>query len=289
MFTVMGITGRVGGAVANNLLAAGKTVRGVVRNSEKAKTWADRGVELVQSAYDDAAGLAKAFSGAEGVFAMIPPDFAPAPGMPDQKRTIEAIRGALEQAKPDKAVFLSSVGSEQSSGLGLITSTHLMEQATRSLPIPVAYLRAGSFMENFLGGLEHIRATGEMPFFYAPLDRKFPLVATRDIGLAGSKVLQETWTGERVLEVEGQEGGTDLYEAAAAFGKALGRDVKAVQLPDAAWQNVLEAMGMPSDRTGTYVEMVKSFNSGWIHFGNPGTEKFHGPTTIGAFAQELVK
>jgi NAD(P)H dehydrogenase (quinone) len=288
MFTVMGITGRVGGAVAENLLAAGKKVRGVVRDSGKAKTWADRGVELVQSAYDDAAGLAKAFSGAEGVFAMIPPDFAPAPGLPDQKRTIAAIREALEEANPGKAVFLSSIGSEQRSGLGLITSTHLMEEAMRTLPIPVAFLRAGSFMENWLGALDHIRATGEMPFFY-PLDRKFPLVATRDIGLAGAKVLQETWTGERVLEVDGPEGGTDLHETAAAFGRALGREVKAVQLPEAAWQNVLETMGTPADRTGLYIEMVKSFNSGWIHFGNLGTEKFHGPTTIKAFTQELVK
>lgn len=289
MFTVMGITGRVGGAVAENLLAAGKTVRGVVRDSGKAKAWADRGVELVQSAYDNAAGLAKAFSGAEGVFAMIPPDFAPAPGLPDQKRTIAAIREALEQAKPGKAVFLSSIGSEQPSGLGLITSTHLMEEAMRTLPIPVAYLRAGSFMENWLGALDHIRVAGEMPFFYAPLERKFPLVATRDIGLASAKVLQESWTGERVLEADGPEGGTDLYAAAAAFGKALGREVKPVQLPEAAWQNVLEAMGTPADRTGLYIEMVKSFNSGWIHFGNSGTEKFHGPTTIEAFAQELVK
>jgi NAD(P)H dehydrogenase (quinone) len=287
MFTVMGITGNVGGAVAENLLAAGKTVRGVVRNPEKAKVWADRGVELVQSAYDDAAGLAKAFAGAEGVFAMIPPDFAPAPGLPDQKRTIAAIRGALEQAMPGKAVFLSSIGAEQTSGLGLITSTHLMEQATRTLPIPVAYLRAGSFMENWLGALDHLCATGEMPFFYAPLDRKFPLIATQDIGMAAARVLQDSWTGERVLEVDGPEGGTDLHEVAAAFGRVLGRDVKAVQLPEAAWQRVLEAMGMPGDRTGLYIEMVKSFNSGWIHFGNSGTEKFHGSTTIEAFAQKL--
>ena len=289
MFTVMGITGNVGGAVAENLLAAGKTVRGVTRNPEKGKAWADRGVELVQSAYDDAVGLANAFAGAEGVFAMIPPDFAPAPGLPDQKRTIAAIRGALEQAKPGKAVFLSSIGSEQPSGLGLITSTHLLEQATRTLEVPVAYLRAGSFMENWLGALDHIRATGEMPFFYAPLDRKFPLVATRDIGLAGAKVLQQSWTGERVLEVDGPKGGTDLHETAAAFGEALGREVKTVQLPEAAWQNVLEGMGMPADRTGLYIEMVKSFNSGWIHFGNSGTEPFHGQTTIEAFAQGFVK
>jgi NAD(P)H dehydrogenase (quinone) len=289
MFTVMGITGNVGGAVAENLLAAGKKVRGVVRNPEKAKAWADRGGELVQSAYDDAAGLAKAFTGAEGVFALIPPDFAPAPGLPDQKRTIAAITEALQQAKPGKAVFLSSIGSEQTSGLGLITSTHLLEEATRTLPIPVAYLRAGSFMENWLGVLDHIRATGEMPFFYGPLERKFPLVATQDIGLAGANALQQSWTGVRVLEVDGPKGGTDLHETATAFGKALGRDVKAVQLPEPAWQTVLEGIGMPADRTGLYMEMVKSFNSGWIHFGNPGTEKFHGPTTIEAFAQQRVK
>jgi len=289
MFTVMGITGNVGGAVAKNLLAAGKTVRGVVRNPEKAKAWADRGVELVQSAYDDAAGLAKAFAGAEGVFAMIPPDFAPAPGLPDQKRTIAAIRAALQKAKPAKAVFLSSIGSEQPRGLGLITSTHLMEQETRTLGLPVAYLRAGSFMENWLGALDHIRATGEMPFFYAPLERKFPLVASQDIGMAGAKVLQESWTGERVIEVDGPKGGIDLHETATAFGEALGRQVKAVQLPEAAWQSVLETMGMPADRTGLYIEMVKSFNSGWIHFGNPGVETFNGPTTIQAFAQKSIK
>jgi NAD(P)H dehydrogenase (quinone) len=289
MFTVMGITGNVGGAVAENLLAAGKKVRGVVRNPEKAKAWADRGVELVQSAYDDAAGLAKAFAGAEGVFAMIPPDFAPAPGLPDQKRTIAAIRGALEQARPAKAVFLSSIGSEQTHGLGLITSTHLMEQATRTLGLPVAYLRAGSFMENWLGAVDHIRATGEMPFFYAPLERRFPLVASQDIGLAGARALQESWTGERVIEVDGPEGGTDLHETAAAFGEAIGREVKAVQLPEPAWQGVLEAMGTPADRTGLYIEMVKSFNSGWIHFGNPGVEKFYGPTTIREFARQSVK
>jgi uncharacterized protein YbjT (DUF2867 family) len=112
----------------------------------------------------------------------------------------------------------------------------------RTLPIPVAYLRAGSFMENWLGAVDHIRATGEMPFFYAPLDRKFPLVATRDIGLAGAKVLQEAWTGVRVLEVDGPESGTDLHETAAAFGRALGGEVKAVQIPEAAWQSVLETM-----------------------------------------------
>jgi NAD(P)H dehydrogenase (quinone) len=65
--------------------------------------------------------------------------------------------------------------------------------------------------------------------------------------------------------------------------------VKAVQLPEAAWQSVVETIGMPANRTGLYIEMVKSFKSGWIHFGTSGTEKFHGPATVEAFAQPLDK
>jgi uncharacterized protein YbjT (DUF2867 family) len=153
----------------------------------------------------------------------------------------------------------------------------------------IAYLRAGSFMENWLGALDHIRATGEMPFFYAPLDCKFPLVATQDIGLAGAKVLGGKLDWLACSGGGWAQGETDLHQAAAGFGKALGRVVKAIQLPEAAWQTVLEGMGMPPDRTALYIEMVKSFNSGWIHFGNPGTERFHGPTTIEEFAQERVR
>jgi uncharacterized protein YbjT (DUF2867 family) len=47
MFLVMGITGKVGGATAKHLLAHGKEVRALVRNREKASSWANQGVELV--------------------------------------------------------------------------------------------------------------------------------------------------------------------------------------------------------------------------------------------------
>ena len=140
---------------------------------------------------------------------------------------------------------------------------------------------------------------GDPPQVFDPLNAEFGFTLDPCATAANAKCakyfteaddgLTQSWAGERVLEIDGPEGGTDLHQTAAAFGRALRREVKPVQLPEAAWQNVLEAMGMPADRTGLYIEMVKSFNSGWIHFGNPGTEKFHGPTTIEAFAQEMVK
>ena len=47
MFLVMGITGKVGGATAEHLLAHGKEVRALVRSREKTSSWANQGVELV--------------------------------------------------------------------------------------------------------------------------------------------------------------------------------------------------------------------------------------------------
>jgi uncharacterized protein YbjT (DUF2867 family) len=41
MSSVMGITGKVGGATAEHLLAHGKKVRALVRDREKASSWAN--------------------------------------------------------------------------------------------------------------------------------------------------------------------------------------------------------------------------------------------------------
>ena len=46
MYTVMGITGQVGGVVGHALLAANQQVRAVVRDADKGRAWADRGCEV---------------------------------------------------------------------------------------------------------------------------------------------------------------------------------------------------------------------------------------------------
>src|SRR5580698_5468666 len=89
MYAIVGITGRVGGAVAENLLAQGEQIRAIVRNPEKAAQWKDRGAEIAVADVDDPNALASAFEGTDGVFLMIPPNFAPAPGFPETRKTLE--------------------------------------------------------------------------------------------------------------------------------------------------------------------------------------------------------
>ena len=279
MYAIMGITGRVGGAVAENLLAQGEQIRAIVRNPEKAARWKKRGAEIAVADFDDPNALASAFEGADGVFLMVPPNFAPASDFPETRKILAAYHAALAKALPKKAVYLSSIGAEQASGLGLITSSYLLEQTLGDLPIAHAFLRAGWFMENHAWDVTTALSEGRIFSNLYPLDRKFSLVATADIGKAGAEVLRQDWMGTRYIEVAGP----DQYspdDIARALSSALDRTIEAVAVPREKWTEFFVGQGMPEGRTEPRAEMVDGFNSGWIHFGVPGTEHVTGATSL---------
>ena len=287
MYAIMGITGRVGSAIAENLLAQGEQIRAIVRNPEKAARWKDCGAEIAIADVDDPSALVSAFEGMDGVFLMIPPNFAPAPDFPETRKTLASFHAALAKALPNKAVYLSSIGAEQTSGLGLITSLHLLEQTLRELPIAQAFLRAGWFMENHAWDVTTAQSEGRIFSNLFPLDRKFSLVATADIGKAGADVLRQEWTGTRYIEVAGPEQYSP-NDIARALSNALGRRIEAVAVPRERWTEFFVSQGMPEGRTEPRAEMVDGFNSGWIHFGVPGTEHVIGTISLTSVIAKLV-
>jgi NAD(P)H dehydrogenase (quinone) len=286
MFAVMGITGNVGGAVANTLLQHGKKVRGIVRDDSRTQAWKDKGVEVVTANYDDQ--LTAAFAGVEGVFCMIPPNMVPDPGFPDSVARITAIKKAILAAKPPRAVFLSSIGGEKTSGLGLVTTAHLLEEEFGSTGVPSAFLRAGSFMENILHSIPVARTTGMYYAFYQPLEHPFPLVATDDIGRIGAELLLQTWQGTRFIEISGPTYYSS-NDVAAALEKALDQPVTGVAVPREMWVDTLAQHGMPADRSGAYIEMIDSVNSRWIDFGVPGAEHIKGMIDLITAVKSLTK
>jgi NAD(P)H dehydrogenase (quinone) len=288
MYAIMGVTGNVGGALADELLRRGEKVRAIVRNPEKAAAWRERGAEIAVADYDDPIALAAAFAGAEGVFVMVPPNFAPTPGFLETRKTLAAIREALLKALPAKAVYLSSIGAEQTSGLGLITSSHLLEETLGSLPIAHAFLRGGWFMENSAGDVKSARASGKIFFHLQPLEKAIPIVAAGDIGRAAAGVITQHWKGTRVVEVAGPRDYSPL-DIAQAFGVALGKPVEAVRVPREQWTKSFLDQGMPVGRTEPRAEMVDGFNSGWIHFHVPGTEHHKGATELQEIVTGLIK
>src|ERR1700676_2153010 len=112
MYALTGITGKVGGALAATLLAAGLPVRAVVRDATKGAAWAARGCEVALAEMEDATALTAAFAGAEAVFILPPSEFDPKPGYGQARETIDAIVAALIAARPGKALCLSTIGAE---------------------------------------------------------------------------------------------------------------------------------------------------------------------------------
>jgi NAD(P)H-binding len=73
MFSIIGITGRVGGSAASRLLEMGKQVRTVVRDEAKGHVWASKGASVAVADMTDGDGLGRAIAGSDAVFVMLPP------------------------------------------------------------------------------------------------------------------------------------------------------------------------------------------------------------------------
>src|SRR5204863_5956677 len=116
MFVITGATGHTGRVVAQTLLDRKQKVRLVVRDAARAAQWKERGAEIAVSTLENPETLAQAFSGADGVYAMVPPNTTSNNVLADQKRVVESIARALETARPRHVVMLSSIGAELESG-----------------------------------------------------------------------------------------------------------------------------------------------------------------------------
>jgi uncharacterized protein YbjT (DUF2867 family) len=276
MFLVMGITGKVGGATAAHLLAQGRKVRALVRDRAKAASWAERGVELVEGDWNDAASIKRALRGVDGAFVMLPPIWAPSPDFREARGVIANYVDALTKVSVPRVVALSSMGADKASGMGLITALSLLEQSFRNLDLPIAYVRAGGFFENFLYGL-HVGQGGTLPVFYDPTHRKSTMVATDDIGAEIAKLLNgPAWLGHRAIEIGSMVSADDI---AAQLGDVMKRDVKAVAIPRAGWAGAFEQFGIPMGRSEPAEEMYEAVNAGGMDLGVEGTEHVPGTTS----------
>ncbi len=276
MFFVAGITGKVGGAAARQLLKEGKTVRALARDPKKAAEWSQQGVDIRQGDFNDAAAITGALQGVEGAFLMVPPFLAPSPDLSEAKAIVASFREALKQASPPRLVALSSIGSQQSSRLGMITATHLLEEGLSDSPFPTAFIRAGSFLENYLYALKSAPSTGRFDTFLTPANRPVPMVATDDIGNEIARLLVAGWSGKKIIELGSPASPDDL---ARALSEVLGRTVQAQSIPREQWTASLQAQGMPPGGIAPFEEMEDGFNSGWIAFGMPGTEQIAATVT----------
>ena len=284
MYAVMGVTGRVGGAAAASLLQTGAKVRAVLRDAAKARAWSDKGCEIARARTEDPAALTAAFQGVEGAFVSLPGVFDPEPGFPEARAAIESIRQSLERAQPPKVICLSTIGADAMQP-NLLNQLGLFEQALRSLPMPITFLRPTWFMDNAVFDLAAARDEGRIDSFLQPLDEQYPMVAAQDVGLTAAQLLLETWSGHRVVELTGPAPVTP-NQIANAFSTALGKPVTARAVPRSDWESLFRSQGMKNPTLR--MQMLDGFNEGWIRFADDGRNARRGTTPLEQVIAALV-
>ena len=97
MIIITGATGNIGSKLTQDLLARGRKVRCIARSADKLNQFTEQGAEAAAISLEQTDALTEAFSGAEVLFAMIPPNYA----APDFIAYMDAIGSSLVSAIRD--------------------------------------------------------------------------------------------------------------------------------------------------------------------------------------------
>lgn len=258
MYIVTGATGNTGSVVAKLLLEKDLPVRVVVRSEEKGKAWKDLGAEIAVAELSDQDALRKAFEDGKVLYLINPPNYQSKDLLVETDENIAAVQAALKNSTIEKLVVLSSAGAFLNEGTGLIQTLHKIEEAFKNSEIPVTFVRPPNFMENWNANLETVQTQGVLPSFFEPLDVKFTQISVEDIGREIVNAMLEETEGVQYKELAGIP--YSVEDVAAAFSNVLGREIKAVPIPEEQWMDIFRTFASERNAELNY-EMFQWFKS----------------------------
>ena len=262
MFVIAGVTGHVGGVAARELLAAKQPVKVIVRDQAKGKEWAARSAEVAVGTLDDREFLTSTLKGAKGFFTLLPPNYGAADFYADQRRTADAIAAAVKASGVPHVVILSSVGADLAEGNGPIKGLHYLENVLRPTGTKLTSIRASYFQENLGNSVAPAKGQGIFPNFADKPDYPMPMIATKDIGKQVAHELLNPQPKSDNLDLLGPM--YTMRQAAETLGKALGKDLQIVNIPQPDWIPALVRAGLSQQMAEIMAEMYTGFATGKI-------------------------
>ena len=226
---VSGATGQQGGAVARALLARGHRVRGMTRNvdSDKAKSLAGEGAEMVAGDFTDPQTLVAAATGVDAMFAMSTPFEG---GMEAEVRQGNALVDAAVAAGVDHFVFTSVASADKDTEIPHFDSKYEVEKHLATTGLTWSVIAPVYFMENLFipQVLDGVRAGKyAVPL---PADVRLQQVALADIGAFGAHVVEnrDVFAGQRV-DIASDE--LTSAQSAEELTRVLGRPIVHFEVP----------------------------------------------------------
>lgn len=286
MIVVTAPTGRIGSKVLTRLLEQGERVRVIARDPARLPDAVQAHSEVMQGSHLDADVLDRAFTGADTVFWLMPPERT-APSIYDAYVTA-SVPGAVAVHRHgvERVVIVSALGRGTGIYGGHVSASLAMEDLFRSTGVHVRALANPTFMDNVLWQIPALKngvLTGTLP-----ADLRLPMIATRDIAaVAAGLLLDGSWTGQDTLDLMGAE---DLSpnDVAGILTEVFGTPVAFRPGDRAADKRRFIDYGYSEPLAQAMIDMDVAKESG-IDMTVPRTPQNTTPTGFRQFADEVLK
>jgi uncharacterized protein YbjT (DUF2867 family) len=228
---VTGSLGNIGKPLATALVQKGHQVTIISSNTEKQKDIEALGAQAAIGSLENVDFLVHTFTGANVVYAMIPPNFAELDQVAYYRRIAGNYALACQQSGIKQVVHLSSYGAHLEKGTGFILGAHHSERILNELPnINITHLRAGFFYTNLYRFMNMIKEAGFLASNYGG-DDKLILVHPTDIAAAATEEIETPSAGKKIRYVVSDE--HTANEVAYIIGIAIDKpDLKWIVLSD---------------------------------------------------------
>jgi uncharacterized protein YbjT (DUF2867 family) len=262
--TITGSLGNISKPLTKELVQRGHRVTVISSKPERIKEIEAMGVNAAIGSVQDIKFLTSAFSGADAVYTMVPPNefFDHSLDLMTYRCSIgDNFVRAIQQAGVKRVVHLSSIGAHLEKDSGLILGHHAVEKIMNSIPdVAITIMRPASFYTNLYAFVGAIKSTGNIASNYGAGD-KIVWVSPYDIASSIAEEIVTPLVGRRVLYVASEE--LSCNEVAGILGAAIGKpDLKWVIISDAQMKSGLEAFGMSKQIAAAMVEMNAGMHSG---------------------------
>ena len=243
MIAIVGATGKVGFATATTLRKAGRPVKAIVRDANKAKKLTDIGCDIAVADIQDPKSLAKAIGNAEAVQVILPP----APQLEDTEKqmreAMESIGMALEDVQPKRILAISDYGAHISRDIGMPTLCGDFERRLGKLAGHKIFLRSAEHMQGWGRAIPAAIASGTLAGFHDPVDIAFPTVSAPDVGLIAADLLLRPDNGNdtKIVHAEGPHR-YSAKDVAHALSELLGRTIDVQAVPRSHWKEAFEGV-----------------------------------------------
>lgn len=256
-------------------------VAALVRDPEKAKGLASRGVELRKGDYEDFQSLQQAFKGIDRLVFISSSEI----GEIRNRQHANVVKAAKE-AGVNHVYYTSIVNPTEEAVFAASPGHYLTEKGIRDAGMSYTFFRNNLYMDLVPAIIGDAAETGTL--YFAAGDQRAGFVLREDIAEALSRLVLEGDRENKVYTISSPET-YSFVDVAVALNKAAGKPIKYVAISTEEMKNAMKEGGVPENIIDVTTNMADALQQGEFDTFDPALSRLLGrdPVNLETFMRQF--